>query len=121
VLLIRRRNPPHGWALPGGFVDYGETLEQAVVRETLEETGLKVVRLGQFHAYSDPARDCRLHTVAAVFVVETRGESRAGDDARECRFFAWRNLPARIAFDHRKILEDYKRRRYRWVMVRAPR
>ncbi len=112
VLLVRRRWPPPGWALPGGFVDLGETVEHAVARETLEETGLVVTRLRQLHAYSDPKRDPRHHTVGVIFEVETSGEPVAGDDAAECRLFPLDALPPDLAFDHRAIVEDFKRRRY---------
>jgi 8-oxo-dGTP diphosphatase len=112
VLLINRKNPPYGWALPGGFVDYGETVEEAIVRETREEVGLDVINLRQFHCYSKPDRDPRQHTLSVVFTAESQGKPRASDDAAEARFFAWENLPERIAFDHRQILEDYKANRW---------
>lgn len=112
VLLIERRNPPEGWALPGGFVDYGETLESAAVREAKEETGLAVELLRQFHTYSEPGRDPRHHTVTTVFVAKAQGKAVAGDDAREARLFQRQNLPERIAFDHREILHDYFTGRY---------
>jgi len=107
IVLIERRNPPHGWALPGGFVDYGETLEDAAVREAREETGLEVSLARQFHAYSDPARDPRHHTVSVVFVATARGEPVAADDARAAGVFAEADLPAPLAFDHATILADY--------------
>jgi ADP-ribose pyrophosphatase YjhB (NUDIX family) len=107
IVLVRRSNPPPGWALPGGFVDAGETLESAAVREALEETGL-AVRLGrQFHTYSDPARDPRRHTVSTVFLADAAGEPRAGDDAAEARIFAPGALPAPMAFDHAAIIADW--------------
>lgn len=112
ILLIRRRNPPHGWALPGGFVDYGETLEDAATREAFEETGLKVDLVRQFHAYSDPARDSRMHTVTMVFIATAEGSPRAGDDAAEIRAFSPESLPEDIAFDHRDIILDYFHKRY---------
>jgi ADP-ribose pyrophosphatase YjhB (NUDIX family) len=121
VLLVKRRWPPPGWALPGGFVDRGETLERAVCRETLEETSLVVTKLRQLHAYSDPKRDPRHPTVGIVFEVETTGEPRAGDDAAECRFFRFDALPAEIAFDHRQILEDFRTRRWPGDLEPAPR
>ena len=120
VLLVRRKWPPPGWALPGGFVDRGETVEQAVCRETLEETGLVVTRLRQLHAYSDPRRDPRQHTVGIVFEVETTGEPVAGDDAAECRFFAFDALPPDVAFDHRQIVEEFQARRYPGGFEPAP-
>jgi ADP-ribose pyrophosphatase YjhB (NUDIX family) len=107
IVLIKRKNPPPGWAIPGGFVDYGETLEQAVVREAREETSLDLVGLRQFHVYSDPGRDPRHHTVTLVFTAQGRGEPKAADDAKEIGLFTRDNLPEPIAFDHRRILEDY--------------
>ncbi|MBE3125445.1 MAG: NUDIX hydrolase [Acidobacteria bacterium] len=107
VVLIERRNPPPGWALPGGFVDYGETLEEAAVREAREETSLDVDLLGQFHAYSDPARDPRLHTISTVFIARAKGEPKAADDARAAVVVDPRDRSLLLAFDHRKILDDY--------------
>lgn len=112
IILIKRKNPPEGWALPGGFVDYGETLEAAAVREAKEETGLEIRLLRQFHAYSDPDRDPRGHTISTVFVAEASGQARAGDDAAELGTFHKGGLPAKIVFDHKQILEDYFNRRY---------
>ena len=109
VVLVRRRNPPHGWALPGGFVDDGERLETAAAREAEEETGLPVRLLEQFHAYSDPSRDPRRHTISTVFLARAEGEPRGGDDAAEARAFAWDALPSPIVFDHREILADVRR------------
>lgn len=112
VVLIKRKNPPEGWALPGGFVDYGETLEDAAVREAREETGLDVKLVRQFHAYSDPRRDPRQHTITTVFIAEASGKAEAGDDAAELGVFRADNLPGSIAFDHREILNDYFTGRY---------
>ncbi len=109
VVLIRRKNPPPGWALPGGFVDYGESLEQAAVREAKEETGLDVTLESQFYTYSDPARDPRQHTISTVFTGKAEGEPEGADDAAEAQLFDLDELPEQIAFDHRQILEDYKR------------
>lgn len=110
IVLIQRRNPPPGWALPGGFVDVGETVEQAAVREVREETGLEV-RLGELlGVYSDPARDPRGHTVSVVFTGEARGTPQAGDDAGAVQAFALDALPE-LAFDHARILADYLARR----------
>ncbi len=106
IVLIEREKPPHGWALPGGFVDYGETLETAAAREALEETGLAVEGLKQFHSYSDPTRDPRQHTISTVFTARASGEPKAGDDARSAKVFTQDNLPE-LAFDHGKILNDY--------------
>lgn len=107
IVLIERKNPPPGWALPGGFVDYGETLEQAAVREAREETSLDVELLGQFHAYSDPGRDPRLHTVSMVFIARAEGAPKAADDARAAVVVDPRDRNLPLAFDHRKILDDY--------------
>lgn len=112
IILIKRKNPPEGWALPGGFVDYGETLEAAALREAKEETGLEVKLLRQFHAYSAPERDPRGHTISTVFIAEASGEAMAGDDAAELGTFHKDGLPVKIAFDHKQILEDYFNRRY---------
>lgn len=112
VVLIERANEPHGWALPGGFVDYGESLEEAAVREALEETGLRVELQRQMHTYSDPARDPRQHTISTVFVATGHGELRAGDDARGAALFTEDTLPEELVFDHRQILEDYFMRRH---------
>ncbi len=107
IVLIERRNPPHGWALPGGFVDYGESLEQAAIREAREETSLDVQLLEQFHAYSDPSRDPRHHTVSTVFIARGGGTPRGADDAKTARIFTEANLPSPIVFDHPQILRDY--------------
>lgn len=109
VVLIERRNPPAGWALPGGFVDEGETLEAAAVREAREETGLEVALVEQFHAYSDPRRDPRQHTISAVYLGRADGAPRGGDDAARAEAFAWSDLPAALAFDHAEILRDVRR------------
>ncbi|GBE31171.1 MAG TPA: NUDIX hydrolase [Nitrospirae bacterium] len=112
IILIKRKNPPHGWAIPGGFVDYGECLEDAAVREAKEETGLDVRLLRQFHSYSDPGRDDRFHTITTVYIAEAEGDLAAGDDAADAGIFNKDNLPEDIAFDHRDILKDYFERRY---------
>ncbi|MBI2399663.1 MAG: NUDIX hydrolase [Deltaproteobacteria bacterium] len=110
IVLIERKNDPPGWALPGGFVDYGETLEQAAAREAEEETTLLVRLKCQLHAYSEPSRDPRKHTLTVVFVAEASGIPEAKDDAKGSGVFTEKNLPSPIAFDHAKILADY----FRW-------
>ncbi|WP_432821197.1 NUDIX domain-containing protein [Trichloromonas sp.] len=107
IVLIERRNEPMGWALPGGFVDYGESLETAAAREALEETGLAVRNLKQFGAYSDPQRDPRQHNISFVFTAEGEGVLEGGDDAASARLFALDNLPSPLCFDHADILRDY--------------
>ena len=109
IVLIRRKNPPPGWALPGGFVDYGESLETAAVREALEETTLHVQLVELFHVYSDPNRDPRQHTMATVFIATASGTPRGEDDAAEAGVFSEQDLPTPLAFDHGQILQDYFR------------
>lgn len=112
IVLINRKNPPPGWAIPGGFVDYGETLEDAVIREAKEETGLDIKIIRQFHTYSDPKRDPRHHTVTTIFIASAAGTPVAADDAKEAGVFTRDTLPADLAFDHRQVLEDYFSGRY---------
>ncbi len=107
IVLIDRLNPPHGWALPGGFVDYGESVESAAEREAQEETGLGLTELRQFHVYSDPGRDPRMHTMTTVFVAKGTGVLRAADDARAAAVYDTDSLPSEMAFDHRSIVKDY--------------
>jgi 8-oxo-dGTP diphosphatase len=109
VVLVLRKNPPPGWALPGGFVEEGETLEAAAAREAPEETGLEVALDEQFHAYSNPARDPRSHTISTVFIGRASGEPAGGDDAAVARAFSFDSLPADLAFDHAEILGDVRR------------
>jgi ADP-ribose pyrophosphatase YjhB (NUDIX family) len=110
IVLIERRNEPLGWALPGGFVDYGESLEAAALREAREETGLELAGLRQSGAYSDPARDPRQHNISVVFTADGHGRLRAGDDAAAARVFPLDELPSPLCFDHATILADYMRR-----------
>ena len=107
IVLIERKNPPYGWALPGGFVDYGESLEEAAVREAKEETSLDIELVRQFHTYSDPRRDPRGHTATTVFIAKASGEPLARDDARAIGVFTRDGVRFPLAFDHRKILDDY--------------
>ena len=111
IVLIERLNEPHGWALPGGFVDYGETVETAAIREAAEETSLEVRLLEQFYVYSDPARDPRQHTLSVVFIAETNGIPVAKDDAKAVGLFDLAALPTPLCFDHQQILEDYRQYR----------
>ncbi|MDO8426535.1 MAG: NUDIX hydrolase [Deltaproteobacteria bacterium] len=110
VVLIERKNEPKGWAIPGGFIDAGESAEEAAVREAFEETSLKVRLKAQMHAYSDPKRDPRSPTISIVFVAEAKGEPVAKDDAKNVGVFNEGGLPEPLAFDHAKILSDY----FRW-------
>jgi len=107
IVLIKRKNPPYGWAIPGGFVDYNESLETAVKREAKEETGLDLFDLRQSHTYSESGRDPRGHTVSTVFIAKGKGNPVASDDAADLKIVTKDSLPEDMAFDHRKILEDY--------------
>ncbi len=109
AVLVRRKNPPPGWALPGGFVDAGETVETAAVRESREETGLEVELTDLLYVYSDPRRDPRQHTMSVVFLGRASGDPAAADDAADARAFAWDALPSPLAFDHAEILRDARR------------
>lgn len=112
IVVIQRSNPPFGWALPGGFVDYGESLEEAVKREAKEETGLDIYDLKQFHAYSEVQRDPRFHTIATVFIAKAKGIPKSGDDAASIKVINLSEIPnLDFAFDHKKILQDYLRSR----------
>lgn len=112
IVLISRKNPPYGWAIPGGFVDYGESLEDAAIREAKEETSLDVKLLRQFHTYSDPLRDPRGHTISTVFIASAKGEPLGCDDAEEARIFPINAIPEIMAFDHKEIIFDYINKKY---------
>ena len=107
IVLIERKNPPFGWALPGGFVDYGESLEDAAIREAKEETSLKISDLQLLGCYSDPSRDSRMHTISAVYIAKGTGTPAAADDASNLKVFRLDELPGQLCFDHAKILKDY--------------
>ncbi|MDP2901773.1 MAG: NUDIX hydrolase [Methylovulum sp.] len=107
-VLIERANPPFGWAVPGGFVDVGETVENAAIREAKEETSLDVNLTVLLGLYSNPKRDPRNHTVTAVYIAEARGLPVAADDAKHCGIFTFDNLPGELAFDHAQVLADYR-------------
>jgi ADP-ribose pyrophosphatase YjhB (NUDIX family) len=107
IILIERKNPPYGWAIPGGFVDYGETLEGAAVREAKEETSLDIQLEFQMHTYSDPRRDPRKHTISTVFIASAEGIPVAQDDAKEIGIFTEEEITFSLTFDHRQILDDY--------------
>jgi O-acetyl-ADP-ribose deacetylase (regulator of RNase III)/ADP-ribose pyrophosphatase YjhB (NUDIX family) len=118
VVVIKRSNPPFGWALPGGFVDYGESLEEAVRREMKEETGLDLLELKQFHTYSDPSRDPRFHTICTVFTAKAKGKPKAGDDAADLKVVHLEDVEGMdFAFDHKKILQDYIKKRYAGTLL----
>lgn len=111
IVLVERKNPPLGWALPGGFVDYRESFEDAAVREAQEETGLDVTLIRQFHTYSHPDRDQRQHTASTVFIARADGIPVGADDAKQAQIFTQKRLPA-LVFDHSLILHDYFTKRY---------
>ncbi len=111
VVLIERKNPPFGWAIPGGFVDYGETLEQAAIREAKEETSLNIRLKHQMHTYSEPDRDPRQHTISTVYIAEAEGTPVAQDDAKNTGIFTEEEIVFPLAFDHRAILADYFQQR----------
>lgn len=107
IILIKRKNPPFGWALPGGFVDYGESLEEAAAREAKEETSLEIKLTRQLHTYSDPQRDPRQHTITTVYLAKAKGKPKARDDAQEIGIFTKEEISFPLAFDHHEILADY--------------
>lgn len=112
IVLIERKKFPHGWAIPGGYVNYGESFEDAAIREAEEETSLKVTLLKQFHTYSDPKRDPRQHNVTTVFLAKGQGVPQAASDAKIIGVFTKDNLPGSLCFDHRQILSDYFSNKY---------
>ena len=118
IVLIERCNPPYGWALPGGFVDYGETVETAARREAKEETTLEVDLIEQFQVYSDPSRDPRQHTLSIVFLATATGQPQAADDAKNIAILEGWSMPAQLCFDHDRILQDYWRYRYHGLRPR---
>lgn len=108
LVLVRRKYPPVGWALPGGFVDPGEDLSTACRREAQEETGLTIDLVTQLWTYSDPRRDDRRHTISTVFAATAQGEPAGADDAEEARLFGEDELPwGELVFDHAEIVRDY--------------
>ncbi|MCX7910528.1 MAG: NUDIX hydrolase [Endomicrobia bacterium] len=110
IVLIERKNPPYGWAIPGGFVEYNESLEHAAIREAKEETGLTVKNLKQFHTYSQPGRDPRFHTISTVFVAEADKLPKASSDAKKVVVATKEEILSDkypLVFDHKKILLDY--------------
>lgn len=111
IVLIERKNEPLGWAIPGGFVDYGESLESTALRESREETSLEVTDLRLLGCYSDPARDRRSHNISTVYVARATGTPRAGDDAAGLAVFPIDALPEPLCFDHGQILDDYLKRK----------
>ncbi len=111
IVLIERKHAPQGWALPGGFVDYGESYEAAAVREAKEETGLTVELIRQFHTYSNPGRDARQHTASTVFIARAQGIPVGADDALQAKIFNRDNLPP-LVFDHAQIIDDYFKQKY---------
>ena len=122
IVLIERKNEPLGWAIPGGFVDYGEPVEMAARREAEEETGLQVQLVDLLWVYSDPNRDPRQHTMSVVFIATATGEPKAGDDAKGMGIFELWQIPRNLCFDHDRILQDYLiRRRHCRRLRRSPR
>lgn len=112
IILIERKNIPYGWAIPGGFVDYGESVETAAIREAKEEVSLDIELIEQFQVYSDPNRDPRQHTLSIVFIAGGKGTPTPADDAKNLRIFHLWELPPHLCFDHAKILHDYQQYRY---------
>ncbi len=107
IVLIERKHEPYGWAIPGGYVDYGETVETAAIREAKEETNLDITGLRQMHVFSDPMRDPRSHTISTTFMARASGEPQGGDDAKTAKIFPVADLPQNLVFDHNTILDHY--------------
>ena len=107
IILIERQNEPYGWAIPGGFIDYGESVENAAKREAQEEVSLGVELVEQFHVYSDPKRDPRKHTLSIVFLATATGTPKATSDAKSLKIFNPWEVPSNLCFDHDQILRDY--------------
>jgi 8-oxo-dGTP diphosphatase len=118
IILIERKNKPFGWAIPGGFVDYGESVENSAIREALEEVSLNITLIEQFYVYSNPQRDLRKHTISIVFIAEAIGQPIAADDAKNLGIFPTWEIPQNLCFDHDLILQDYQR--YRYHNLRPP-
>lgn len=112
IVLIYRKNPPIGWAIPGGFVNYGETLEEGAKREAKEETSLDIEIIRQFHTYSEPTRDPRFHTISTVYIAKGKGTPMARDDAKKISLFKRDEIPKNLVFDHARILKDYFENKY---------
>lgn len=118
IVLIERLNVPYGWAIPGGFMDYGESAEDTARREALEEVGLDITLVEQFHVYSDPSRDQRQHTVSVVYLATAKGEPEAGDDAKNAKIVEVWSLPTNLCFDHDRILHEYLQYRHYGIRPR---
>jgi 8-oxo-dGTP diphosphatase len=116
IVLVERKFEPLGWAIPGGFVDYGESVEDAARREALEETGLEVQLIQLLQVYSDPKRDRRKHTISLVYVAEAIGLPVAADDAKALEIFELWNIPTHLCFDHDQIVMDYRRLRNHGIL-----
>ncbi|KAM3093407.1 NUDIX domain-containing protein [Phormidesmis sp. 146-12] len=118
IVLIERLNIPYGWSLPGGFIDYGESAEAAARREALEEVGLEITLVEQFHVYSDPSRDVRQHTLSVVYLATATGEPKAGDDAKNSKITEIWEIPTNLCFDHDRILNEYLQYRHYGIRPR---
>jgi 8-oxo-dGTP diphosphatase len=118
IILIERLNPPYGWAIPGGFMDYGEPAEATACREAMEEIGLQVDLVELLQVYSDPKRDARQHTVSMVYLATAKGEPKAGDDAKNVKIIDVWEIPTNLCFDHDRILHDYLQLRHYGIRPR---